>query len=85
MIDDEKIEEALQFVSSYAASATDWRVVKKELLRALPAEKRKLFSTRDPRTKAANFNEFEQRVALRWKEITGAEIYLPRANEDEKN
>lgn len=79
---DEKVEEVLQFVSSYASSVTEWRVLKKELLRILPPEKRKLFSTRDSKTKAANFNEFEGTVAQRWKEITGVEVYLPRVKDE---
>lgn len=81
---DEKVEEALQFVSTYAAGTIkEWRTLKKELLLALPSEKRKLFSTRDPRTKAPNFNEFESCVAQRWKEITGVQVYLPGAKTDE--
>jgi hypothetical protein len=81
---DPKVEEALQFVKTYASSATDWKVLKKELLLLLPSDRRKLFSTRDPKTKAQNFNEFERAVAQRWKEITGTEVYLPKANKDEE-
>lgn len=71
---DPKIEESLQFVKSYAPHITEWRVLKKELLKNIPSESRKLFSTRDPVTKAANFNEFEQSVADRWTKLTGVAI-----------
>lgn len=71
---DLKVEESLQFVKSYAPNISEWRVLKKELLKNIPSESRKLFSTRDPVTKATNFNEFEQLVADRWTKLTGVTI-----------
>ena len=72
----EKIEEALQFVSTYAKEENRWRVIKKELLRALPIDERKKFSTRDSKTKFPNFNEFEKIVSERWFEITGSKVII---------
>jgi hypothetical protein len=71
---DERIEEALQFIKSYAPEINEWKVLKRELMKCLNPKVRKLFSTRDPITKVQNFNEVEQTVAVRWKTITGKEI-----------
>ncbi len=71
-----KILEAIHFVHSYAPDITEWKVLKKELLRTLPSDRRKLFSTRDAKTKKQNFNDFEKDVALQWKKITGIDLYL---------
>ena len=70
----EKIEEALQFIKSYAPDINEWKVLKRELMKCLNPQVRKLFSTRDPITKIQNFNEVEQTVADRWQTITGNEI-----------
>ncbi len=71
---DERIEEALQFIKSYAPEIKEWKVLKRELMKCLNPQVRKLFSTRDPITKIQNFNEVEQTVADRWRTITGSEI-----------
>jgi len=73
---DSRIEEAIHYVMTYAPDISEWKVLKKELLKALPIDKRKLFSTRDPVTKKQNFNDFERNVVEYWKNITGAELYL---------
>ena len=75
---DQKIDEAVKFIHSYAPHITEWVTLKKELLKLLPADKRKLFSTRDPITKKINFNEFEQTIIEQWKVIAGKELYLSR-------
>jgi len=71
-----KVLDAIYFVYSYAPEIREWKVLKKELLKALSSDKRKLFSTRDPRTKKQNLNEFEKDVVSRWEEIAGVEVYL---------
>jgi hypothetical protein len=71
---DERIEEALQFIKSYAPEIIEWKILKRELMKCLNPQARKLFSTRDPITKVQNFNEVERTVAVRWKTITGNEI-----------
>jgi len=72
------LDEALKFVASYAGSAKEWKVIKKELLKFLPPEERKKFSTRDAVTKAANFNEFESEVAKKWADITGNDVIFTK-------
>lgn len=74
---DQKTHEAISFIHSYTAGGiTDWKVLKKELLRLLPPDQRKLFSTRNSRTKKQTLNDFEKSVIERWKEITGSCLYL---------
>lgn len=68
---DPKIVEALSFVYAYANHVDDWIVIKKELLKAMAPEERKLFSTRDPVTKAQRTNDFEYELAHRWSVMTG--------------
>lgn len=68
---DETVENHLLFVSKYASSIDSWKVLKKELLKCLPPEKRKLFSTRDPVTKLQSLNSFEKLLVVRWNELTG--------------
>jgi len=76
---DPKIEETINFVYSYAPNITDWRVLKKELLKSLPSCHRKLFSTRDNSTKKLNFNDFEKTVVEYWQKISGVELYLEKS------
>lgn len=73
---DQKVEEAIKFVHAYAPSIKEWKVLKKELLKALHPSFRKMFSTRDPRTKVSNFNQFENDIVECWKKLTGTELYL---------
>ena len=73
---DPNVKEAVAFVHSYAGGITEWKVLKKELLRLLPPNQRKLFSTRDPSTKKQIVNDFEKSVIGCWKEITGSLLYL---------
>lgn len=76
---DPKIEEAISFVYSYAPDIDEWKVLKRELLKFLPASQRKLFSTRDEKTKEMNFNELEKSIVERWKTITGVNVYLTKS------
>ena len=73
---DSKIEEAINFVHSYAPSIKEWKVLKKELLKCLHPNQRKLFSTRDPSTKKIIINQFELSLIDKWKTITGVDLYL---------
>lgn len=76
---DPKIEEAISFVYSYAPDIDEWKVLKRELLKFLPVSQRKLFSTRDEKTKEMNFNELEKSIVERWKTITGVNVYLTKS------
>jgi 8-oxo-dGTP pyrophosphatase MutT (NUDIX family) len=61
---------ALAFVYSYAGHVDYWITIKKELLKALPPDDRRLFSTRDPVTKRQLINDFERCVAEHWSKMT---------------
>lgn len=73
---DQKMHEAILFVHSYAFQVSDWKVLKKELLKVLPPDKRKLFSTRDQKTKKQFLNSLEKEIIEEWKKITGKSLYL---------
>lgn len=73
---DPKIEEALQLIKTYAPEIREWKVLKRELMKCLNPQVRKLFSTRDPMTKKQNFNDLERSVSLRWEEITQSKIIV---------
>lgn len=71
-----KIEEAIKFVRAYAPTISEWKILKKELLKSLHPTERKLLSTRDSKTKTLNCNELELEIIARWKELTGVDLYL---------
>jgi bis(5'-nucleosidyl)-tetraphosphatase len=71
LLDDVEIEQAMNFVLSYAPHVDDWIVIKKELLKSLRPETRTKFSTRDPVTKKQVMNDFERSLAERWFNMTG--------------
>lgn len=70
----ERVHEAIREVYAYAGHVDEWLVIKKELLKSLPAEERKSFSTRDPLTKQQKANSFEHEVADIWQELTGRPV-----------
>lgn len=65
---------AINEVYSYASSCDEWIRIKKEILRTLPSDERRKFSTRDPITKKQVTNEFEYEVAAHWSKLTGREV-----------
>lgn len=72
----ERIDGALKQVSSYAGDVTEWVIIKKELLKILPAGDRTLFSTRDPLTKSQSMNDFEKWIVKKWHDLTGNELII---------
>jgi len=74
--EEEAINESLNFVAKYAGNVSDWVVVKKELLKSLPPQYRKRFSTRDPVTKKQSMNDFEISLTKKWESITGKKLIL---------
>ena len=68
------IDEQINNAISYDLFFDDWLSMKKYLLRSLPADVRSHFSTRDPKTKKQNLNEFEIEIIKRYKKLTGKEI-----------
>lgn len=76
MTEEEAMNESLNFVARYAGNVSDWIIVKKELLKSLPPQYRKRFSTRDPVTKKQSMNDFEISLAKKWESITGKKLIL---------
>lgn len=81
MIIPEKILEALHEVHSYAGNIDSWIVIKKEILKNLHPNDRRVFSTRDPLTKKQRINEFEIELAKQWEATTGCRVVF---NDHEK-
>ena len=69
--------DAIEHVFQYASCSNNWLVVKKEILKALPIEKRELFSTRDPITKKQRVNELERLLAKLWSSKTKKPVEMP--------
>ena len=78
-----KVNEAIDFVHTYAGHVDDWIVIKKEILKTLPSEDRSLFSLRHPITKKQRTNDFERIVMRRWEELTGRTILFTEEHVDE--
>jgi hypothetical protein len=76
LTEEEAMNESLNFVARYAGNVSDWIIVKKELLKSLPPQYRKRFSTRDPVTKKQSMNDFEISLAKKWESITGKKLIL---------
>lgn len=62
----DRVTDALHEVMKYASHVEDWMIIKKELLKILPPEERKSFSTRDPITKLQRTNQFEDNLIEVW-------------------
>lgn len=60
---------ALKEVLNYASHVDDWIIIKKEILKIIPPNERKLFSTRDPVTKKQRINQFEENLIVTWNEM----------------
>jgi hypothetical protein len=63
------INDALKQLYTYASDINDWMIIKKELLKILPSELRKNFSTRDPLTKEQKINAFDIQIAKIWSDM----------------
>jgi hypothetical protein len=66
----------LEFIATYANDVTDWVTIKKELIRQIPVNERKMFSKRDSKTKQLCLNDFERQLLRQWKKLTGAELFI---------
>ena len=76
MIIDDRILEQLEFVAGYVQECDDWIEVKKQIMRGVPSNLRKLFSTRDPVTKEQSLNDFEKQLISIWYKKTGVKLKL---------
>lgn len=65
-----EISQALKDVHNIIGNESDWIIIKKQMLRTLPPQVRKFFSTRDPVTKQQSMNEFDVQIAKLWSSMT---------------
>ena len=57
-----KIRGELELLARNGIQCYTWHEVKKHLLKCIPSNLRKLFSTRDPKTKKSSTNVFENQL-----------------------
>ena len=72
----DKIFDTLEEVALYVGQCDDWVTVKKQILLNLPPRLRKVFSTRDPKTKEQSLNEFEKDLIIYYKQAFNVDLVL---------
>ena len=72
-----RVLEELTLIATVAGSENNWMSIKKQLLLALPPKLRKLFSTRDAKTKKQTLNIFESQLIDAYEKMTGIRLELP--------
>ncbi len=71
-----RVLEELTLIATVAKNESSWISIKKQLLLSLPPKLRKLFSTRDAKTKRQNLNIFENQIIDVYEEMTGIRLEL---------
>ena len=72
-----RVREELESIAEYVADdAPRWMNIKVILLRSLPSDLRKNFSTRDPITKKQSLNDFERSLIDIYEGMTGIKLRL---------
>ena len=72
-----RVIEELELIVEYVADdALNWMNVKVILLRSLPSDLRKNFSTRDPITKKQSLNDFDRSLIDIYEGMTGVKLRL---------
>ncbi len=71
-----RVLEELTLIATVAGSENNWISIKKQLLLSLPPKLRKLFSTRDAKTKRQSLNIFENQIIDVYEEMTGIRLEL---------
>ena len=71
-----RVLEELTLIATVAGSEDNWVSIKKQLLLALPPKLRKLFSTRDAKTKKQSLNIFESHLIDTYEKMTGIRLEL---------
>lgn len=79
-----EIKIALQTVFDYAYEATEWIVIKKELLKTLKPSDRTSFSKVHPKTRKQRTNQFELEIIAAWKEMGGNDLIFNKRNVQRK-
>lgn len=75
------ILEQTEFVASYAGDCDDWVTIKKQIMNGIHSDLRRNFSRRDQKTKNQHLNDFEKRLIIYYKELTGIELVLRTLDE----
>ena len=73
-----RIIEEIYVFENHGVDFRDWISMKKCLLKSIPSSMRKNFSTRDPRTKKQNLNDFERALVDFYENSTGKVLRLPQ-------
>tara|TARA_B100000214_G_C23935052_1_gene612748 strand:+ start:172 stop:444 length:273 start_codon:yes stop_codon:yes gene_type:complete len=71
-----KIIDQIQQVSIYAGDCDDWVTIKKEIMKSIPSDLRKLFSRRDPITKEQSPNSFDYAIIEHYFNLTGIDLKI---------
>jgi hypothetical protein len=79
-----KIIDQISLISQYAEDCDDWVTIKKEIMKSIPSQMRKLFSRRDPITKEQSPNEFDLAVIDYYYETTGIKLKIRTLDERRK-
>ena len=72
-----RVLEELTLIATVAGNENNWISIKKQLLLSLPPKLRKLFSTRDAKTKRQSLNIFENHLIDMYEKMTGIRLELP--------
>ena len=72
-----RVLEELTLIATVAGNENNWISIKKQLLLSLPQKLRKLFSTRDAKTKKQSLNLFENHIIDVYEKMTGVRLELP--------
>tara|TARA_R100000664_G_scaffold34175_1_gene54657 strand:+ start:1574 stop:1840 length:267 start_codon:yes stop_codon:yes gene_type:complete len=79
-----RIVEQISLIAKYADDCDDWVTIKKEIMKSIPSQMRKLFSRRDPITKEQLPNEFDLEVIQYYYEVTGIRLQIRTLDERRK-
>ena len=71
-----RVLEELTLIATVAKNESSWISIKKQLLLSLPPKLRKLFSTRDAKTKRQSLNIFENQIIDVYEEMTGIRLEI---------
>jgi len=72
----DRLLEEMDFAYKLLGDSADWVSFKKVMLRSLPSNLRKNFSTRDSKTKDQHLNLFERKLIDIYKNRTSIELRL---------
>ena len=72
----DRIFDTIGDVSEYVGDCDDWVTVKKQVMLNLPPRLRRIFSTRDSKTKEQNLNDFEKDLIIYYKQAFGVDLVL---------